>query len=226
MLDIEEIKLAVPRQHRSKITPEFIDTLGKFVDDPDFGEFYGKNIISYSSVLQDGKFKINDYFNAVAFVSHKMLGCSNLAAYHKVFPDKVKRLLGKNISDKDLHTYAAVYNKGLLVTKITEQTLYPDHIVYASIRHKAIHTQANLLEHPNPHIAQKAADSLMTHLKTPEKSTMQLEIGTKDGGIIADLASALSNLSNAQRGLIIDGSSNAQDIAHSPLLVTKVEDTD
>lgn len=225
-LELAELKAAVPKNHRAKITPEFLAEFNKLVENPDYGELYGKNLISFSSVLIEGKFKLTDYFNAVAFVSHRMLGSSSLEAYGKVFPQKIQRLMNNGTSVKDMHTYASVYNKGKLVTLVYEQTLMPDHLVFASIRHKAIATQASLLDHENPHVAQKAADSLLNHLKAPESAKMTIDIGTKDGGVIADLANALNNLSNQQRGMIIDGSFSAKDVAHAPLTITSNGDED
>lgn len=220
-LDVEEIKNAVPSQHKGKITAEFVADFNKLIDDPDYGEVYGRNIVSFTNVLSEGKFKLTDYFNAVAFVSHKMLGLTNLDAYGKVFPDKLKRLLNTYNDMKILHTYASEYNNNKLVTLVTQQTIMPDFIVYASIRHKAIRTQAELLNHKNPHVQQKAADSLLNHLKPPVEAKMSIDIGAKDTGVIADLANALSNLSNQQRGMIIDGSVDAKEIIHAPLMITK-----
>lgn len=224
--DIEELKESLPRQHRSKVTPEFINDMNKLISDPDFGEVYSKNLITYTSVLQEGRFKLVDYFNACAFVSHKMLGHSSVSAYQKVFPDKVKDMVLRGVTPKDIHSYASMFNKNKLVSLIYEQTLIPDYIMYASIRHKAIATQASLLNSDNEHIVQKAADSLMNHLKAPEQSNMTIDIGVKDGGIISDLANALANLSNQQRGMIIDGSCTAKDIAHQAIITSEESDND
>lgn len=223
-LDIAEIKQALPRRHRSKITPELIKDVEKLLDNPDFGEVYSKNLVTYASVLKEGRFRLIDFFNATAFVSHKMLGDTSIAAYQKVFPDKVKDMALRGVSNKDVHSYASMYNKTRLVTLIYSQTLIPDHIMYASVRHKAIATQATLLDHDNPHVAQKAADSLLNHLKAPVDTKMTLDIGTKDGGIISDLSTALANLSKQQRGMIIDGSVNAREIAHSTIVTAEEAD--
>lgn len=222
--DIVELREALPKQHRAKITDSFMDDLNQMISSPEYGELYAKNAVTYASVLQEGRFKLTDYFNAVAFVSHKMLGMSSMAAYQKVFPDKVKDMVARNVSNKDMQAYASTFNKNKLVTAIYEQTLIPDHIMYASVRHRAITAQAALLSSTNEHIVQKAADSLMNHLKAPVDAKMTIDIGTSDTGVIADLASALSNLSNGQRGMIIDGSVSPKEIAHSTILSTGEDD--
>lgn len=218
MLTVNELLEVVPKQHRSKITQEFVDEINKMIADPQMAEVYTENIITYSKVLQEGRFKLQDYFNAVMFVSYKMMGMSNPAAYQKVFPDKCKDMAARGVSNKDMAAYASTYNKTKLVTLIYEQTLIPDHIMYASVRHKAIAAQAALLDSKNEHIVQKAADSLMNHLKAPESAKLNLEVGTSDSGIIADLAQALNNLSIKTKQKIEEGSLTTKEAAHAPII--------
>lgn len=222
--NLTELKEALPKQHRNKITTSFVDDLNHMVKDPDFGELYSKNVITYTSVLQEGRFKLLDYFNATAFVSYKMLGMSSMNAYQKVFPDKVRDMIARNVSNKDLQAYASTYNKTKLVTLIYEQTLIPDHIMYASVRHRAIAAQANLLNSSNEYVVQKAADSLMNHLKAPVDAKMTIDIGAKDSGVVADLSSALANLALQQQQMITSGSMNAKQIAHSKIIEGKLDD--
>ena len=94
----------------------------------------------------------------------------------------------------------------------------PDHILYASVRHKAIAAQANLLNSTNEYVVQKAADSLMNHLKAPDSAKISIEMGTKDTGVLADLSSALNNLARQQSQAITSGFANAKEIAHSTII--------
>ena len=218
MLTVPEVLSIVPRQHKSKITQEFIDTLNGMVKDPIMAEVYQKNVITYADVLRDGRFKLTDYFNAVMYVSYKMMGLGNLAAYQKVFPDKCKDMVARNMPQKDMQAYAAMFNKNKLVTLIYEQTLIPDHIMYASVRHRAIAAQANLLNSSNEHVVQKAADSLMNHLKAPESAKISIEMGAKDSGVLSDLTNALNVLSRKQSDAIAVGSHSVKEIAHSRII--------
>ena len=54
------------------------------------------------------------------FVSHKMMGLSSMAAYQKVFPDKCRDMVARNVSQKDMQAYASTFNKNKLVTLILE----------------------------------------------------------------------------------------------------------
>ena len=218
MLTVPEVLSIVPRQHKSKITQEFIDTLNGMVKDPIMAEVYQKNVITYADVLRDGRFKLTDYVNAVMYVSYKMMGLGNLAAYQKVFPDKCRDMVARNLSQKDMQAYAAMFNKNKLVTLIYEQTLIPDHIMYASVRHRAIAAQANLLNSSNEHVVQKAADSLMNHLKAPESAKISIEMGAKDSGVLSDLTNALNVLSKKQSDAIAIGSHSVKEIAHSRII--------
>lgn len=218
MLTVPEVISIVPRQHKSKITQEFVDTLNGMVKDPTMAEVYQKNVITYADVLRDGRFKLTDYFNAVMYVSYKMMGLGNLAAYQKVFPDKCKDMVARNMPQKDMQAYAAMFNKNKLVTLIYEQTLIPDHIMYASVRHRAIAAQANLLNSSNEHVVQKAADSLMNHLKAPESAKISIEMGAKDSGVLSDLTNALNVLSRKQSDAIAAGSHSVKEIAHSRII--------
>ena len=218
MLTVQELKEVLPKQHRSKASQEFVDTINQMVKDPDMADLYKKNIVTYADVLQDGRFKLIDYFNAVLFVSYKMMGMSSMAAYQKVFPARCVDMVARNISQKDMQSYASTYNKNKLVTLIYEQTLIPDYIMYASVRHKAIAAQANLLNSSNEYVVQKAADSLMNHLKAPDNAKISIEMGTKDTGVLADLSSALNNLARQQSQAITSGYANAKEIAHSTII--------
>ena len=99
MITVDDLKDSVPKHHKSKITPELCKKLNRMVDDPIMGEAYAKNLVTYTTVLQEGRFKLTDYFNAVLFVSFKMKGLSNLQAYSKVFPDKCKKIAKKPTRD-------------------------------------------------------------------------------------------------------------------------------
>lgn len=224
MLTVQELKEVLPKQHRSKASQEFVDTINQMVKDPDMADLYKKNIVTYADVLQDGRFKLIDYFNAVLFVSYKMMGMSSMAAYQKVFPARCADMVARNISQKDMQSYASTYNKNKLVTLIYEQTLIPDYIMYASVRHRAIAAQANLLSSQNEYVVQKAADSLMNHLKAPDSAKISIEMGTKDTGVIADLTTALNSLAKQQSDAITLGSHSVKEIAHSRIIEGELDE--
>lgn len=214
MLDIVEIRESLPKQHRSKVTQGLVDDLNKMITNPEFGEVYSDNVLTYSKVLLEGRFKVKDYFTAIKFTTHMMLGDGSLEAYKKTFPDKVTDMVNRNVSTKDISAYASTYKNSKLVSLIYEQTLVADYIMYASVRHKAIKRQAELMMSMNENVAQKAADSLMNHLKAPDKAQLNIDMAASDSGVIADLSKAIANLSIQQAKVINAGEFTAQDIAY------------
>ena len=223
-LTLAELSSALPKHHRSKVTPQFLATVNGMVTDPHEAEVFSKNMLTYADVLSSGAYKLTDYVNAVMFVSFKMIGLSNLEAYKRTFFAKYTDMVNRGYDSKTIAAHVAGYNKNKLVNAIYEQSLIPDHIMYASIRHRAIAAQAALLSSANENVAQKAADSLLMHLKAPDTSKIQIDIATKDVGIIEDLSNVLNRLSEVQRQSISSGSANAKQIAHSVLIEGESEE--
>ena len=62
------------------------------------------------------------------------------------------------------------------------------------------------------------------HLKAPDTSKIQIDIATKDVGIIEDLSNVLNRLSEVQQQSISSGSANAKQIAHSVLIEGESEE--
>ena len=73
--------------------------------------------------LEKAQFKTEDYLNAVAFVSYKLMGHSNQEAYFKTFPTRYQDMLAAGKSQKDISSFVSIYAKGKLVNLILEQFL-------------------------------------------------------------------------------------------------------
>ena len=145
MLSQEEFKEALPAKFKKSVNQELIDKVNAVMSDPDFYEQYRENLISYSKVLNDGKFKISQYLDAVKYVSYKLMGDTNIKAYSKTFPDKITRFKANGVSDKDVSSYVAAYNKSKLVNLILEQSLVPTWVLNQDYYQKALNVQAELM---------------------------------------------------------------------------------
>ena len=89
----EILARALPGNLKSAATDQLADLINQISTDPLIAENIRDNFLSYTSVLRDGKFKVEDYLNAVDYCSYKLMGDSNQDAYFKTFPQRYANLL-------------------------------------------------------------------------------------------------------------------------------------
>jgi len=224
-LTIDQFQRVLPKQVKAKLTPDMIKNINGVISDPGIRDNYRDNLLSYTNVMQDGKYKIQSYIDAVRYVSHKLMGSSNVEAYTKTFPNRYQRVVNENkhlepeAIGKILSSYVAAYNKTKLVVKVFEQTLVPSHILNADMYQKALNRQAFLMTHASSEKVQSdAANSLLTHLKMPEVNKIELDIGVKQDKSIDMLRAATLELAKEQQAAIKRGDVTAKDIAHSTII--------
>lgn len=219
-LTAEQFKQALPDKVKKSVSQELIDQINSTLSEPEMYEAYRDNLLSYSKVMADGRFKIDQYISAVKYVSHKLMGATNIEAYSKTFPDKMQRFAAQGVSAKDIASYVAAYNKSKLVNLIFEQTLIPSYVLNQDLYQKALNVQAELMVSANSEkVRCDAANSLLTHLKMPETQKVELEIGVKEDSAIAALRATTMELARQQRLMLEAGAMNAQEVAHSRLVI-------
>lgn len=220
MLTVEQFKTALPDKVKKSVNQELIDQINKTLSEPEMYEAYRDNLMSYTKVMADGRFKIQNYVDAVKYVSHKLMGCSNIEAYTKTFPDKYQNFLAQGVVAKDIASYVTAYNKSKLVNLIFEQTLIPSYVLNQDLYQKALNVQAELMVTANSEkVRCDAANSLLTHLKMPETQKVELEIGVKEDSSIAALRATTLELARQQRLMVESGAMNAQEVAHGKLII-------
>ena len=223
-LTIEQFRTALPDKVKKSVNQELIDQVNKTLAEPELYETYRDNLISYTSVMKDGKFKVSGYIDAVMYVSHKLMGCTNIEAYTKTFPDKYQRFVQQGVAAKDIASYVTAYNKSKLVNLIFEQTIIPSYVLNQDLYQKALNVQAELMvTAKSEKVRSDAANSLLTHLKMPETQKVELEIGVREDSTIAALRASTLELSRQQRLMMESGAMNVQEVAHSKLIVVDVE---
>lgn len=221
----QQLKDALPEKLKKSVSKELLQSLNQTLSDPILGENLRDNIIGYAHVMQNGKFKLSQYINAVNYVSFKVMGATNLQAYSKTFPDKYQEMLNKNVSTKDINSYVCAYNKGKLVNLIYEQTLIPTYILNADMHQKALNVQADLmLTAKSEKVRSDAANSLLTHLKAPEVTKVEMDIKHSASDELKELKKATMDLVEQQRQSIAVGQSTAKDIAHSKVIEGNCEE--
>tara|TARA_B110000902_G_scaffold198371_1_gene225166 strand:+ start:1565 stop:2254 length:690 start_codon:yes stop_codon:yes gene_type:complete len=218
-LTIEQFHRVLPKQVKTSVNQQLIDQINSTLTDPIIRENYRDNLLSYTSVMQDGKFKIQSYLDAVRYVSFKLLGSSNIEAYTKTFPDRYQNFMVNGTSAKDIASYVTSYNKNKLVNLIFEQTLIPFHVLNADKYQKALNVQVELMVNANSEkVRSDAANSVLTHLKPPETKKIELDISVKEDKSLSDLKSATMELVAAQRLALQAGSTTIEGVAHSKII--------
>lgn len=220
VLTVDQFRQALPDKVKKSVNQELIDQINTTLSDPDMYEAYRDNLLSYTRVMSDGRFKVTDYISAVKYVSHKLMGCTNIEAYSKTFPDKIARFTAQGVLPKDIASYVTAYNKSKLVNLIMEQTLIPSYVLNQDLYQKALNVQAELMVGAKSEkVRSDAANSLLTHLKMPETQKVELEIGVKEDSAIAALRATTMELARQQRMMLEAGAMNAQEVAHSRLVI-------
>lgn len=223
----EQFKDALPAKVKKSVNAELINKINTTLADPEMYEAYRDNLISYTRVMNEGRFKLTNYIDAVKYVSHKLAGMTNIKAYSLTFPEKIKRFTAQAVESKDIASYVTAYNKSKLVNLILEQSLVPTWVLNQDLFQKALNTQAELMTTANSEkVRSDAANSLLTHLKQPETKKIELDIGIKKDSSIAALRQSTMELVAQQRLAIEAGVSTAEEIAHSGILIEQAEDNE
>ena len=171
MLTIEEVETAVPPKLKSMVSQTLVDRINTAVADPDLAEEFRKNFISYTSVMRDGLYKMDDYINAVMYVSYKLMGMTNQDAWIKTFPQRYARLQAQGVSPKDIGSHVYAYKSNKLVNAIMEQTLVPVWVLNQHLFQEALNVQADLMNNAQSDMVRTtAANSLLVHLTKPKEA--------------------------------------------------------
>jgi len=217
MLTVPELKECLPKHLRTAATQEFADKINTIASEPETAEYIRDNFISYIKVLEEGKFKTEDYLNAVSYVSYKLMGRTNQDAYKAAFPDRYKALVARGATDKDISAYVSAYNKNKLVNLILHQSMVPSWVLNQDHFQRAINTQADLMINANSEkVRTDAANSLLTHLKPPETKQMKVDIGIRESEGMSELKTMLSAMATRQQELIGQGVTT-REIVHQKL---------
>lgn len=205
-LTVADVAKALPPNLKGAATPEFVDQINNIVIDPEVAQHVRDNFISYTKVLQDGKFKTEDYLHAVTYVSFKLMGLSNQDAYFRTFPARHARLVAAGTAAKDIAAYVSGYNRGKLVNLILEQSLVPTWVLNQDIYQKAINVQADLMANAMSELVRtQAANSLLTHLAKPKEAGPLVNIDMRESSGMNELRDTLTKLALQQQALIQAG---------------------
>lgn len=220
----EVLKHSLPDKFKNSVNDELLTNINNTLSDPDLYETYRDNFLSYMSVLNDGRYKITDYLNAVKYCTQRLMGKSQIDSYIVTFPDRYNTMIQNGKSSKDISSIVTVYNKSKLVNAIMEQSLIPSYILNQDLYQKAINVQAELMNTATSEkVRSDAANSLLTHLKPPETKKVELDIGLKQGNEVEQLRNVIVELAGKQRKFIEAGVVTAKETAEQRLIGKVIE---
>ena len=222
---VELLQKTLPSNLRTSATQGLVDMLNTVSSNQQEAELIRENFLGYTAVLYEGKYKTEDYLNAVKYVSFKLMKCSNEEAYVKTFPQRYQRMVKEGVKPKDIGSYVYAYSKNKLVNRIMEQTMVPSWVLNQDIFQEAINTQASLMRDPDvsPKVRSDAANSLLTHLAKPKEAGPLINLDMRDTSGMKEMKELLVRMAQQQQGLIKEGVT-ARDIAAATIIDLEIKD--
>lgn len=218
-LTVKQFKRVLPRNMVKSLSDKMVEDINNIILDPEVHEAYRDNLISYTGVLSDGRFKIQQYVDAVKYVSFKLNGESNVVSFAKTFPDRYQSYIDRGTNDAAIASYVTSYNKNKLVNLILEQTLVPSHVLNADLYQKALNVQADLMMHARSEkVKTDAANSILNQLKRPEATKIELDISVGESQAIRDLNETTLNLVAQQKKMMQAGVMSLLEVAESNII--------
>lgn len=225
MLTLSQVQETLPAGMKGHITEDMVNQLNALSRDPEEARYIRENFINFSKVLQEGKFKLGDYVRAVMYVTHKVMGKSNLEAYKAALPDRYAAMVADGKPSKDISSIVSAYNKGKLVNLVMEQAMIPTWILNQDMFQQALNVQYEIMNDTTvaDRVRVEAANSLLTHLKKPEvnKAELKVDIAMSDG--MTQLEQQISKMASMQKNLIEGKAATAQEVAALPMKVVNPE---
>jgi len=215
-----QFKAALPKGMQKRVDSKIMAQINDVLTNSEVAEELRENILGYSKVLNDGRYKISSYISAVKYISFRTMGDTHKQAYAKTFPAKIDRWAVMGVSDKDISKYLNIYNQGKLVQQVYEQSLTPTYILNADNYQKAINTQVAIMQDLDisPKVRSDAANSILNHIKRPEVQKVELDIGVTDNSVIAGLQDITKSLATQMHESIKMGVHSAKEIAHQKII--------
>jgi hypothetical protein len=220
LLTIDQLQTAMPAQVKGKVTQELVNNFNNMVMDDEFREHYRNNLVGFGSVMDDGRFTVDQYMNAVRYISYKLMGDSNVKAYMRTFPAKYSNFKSQGIKDKVIASYVHAYDKTKLVNLIRDQSSIPFHVQNMDNRQKALNVLIDLMANSNSDkVKSDSASAVLTHLKPPESKKLEIEVSQVESSAIDELRHATQEHAKILKQNIEVGTMSAKEAAQGDLVI-------
>ena len=219
-ITLEQLQKTFPKKKNS-IGEKTVELINATLTDP---EFNGTDLIqtlhTFENVMYNNSAAMEEYVNAVRFCAYLETNGDNITdAFKKTFyyRDFVKNGIDKPSNSPEYSSITAAasrYRKNKLVVDILAMADVPLYLLFQGHRYKAVEVLASeMMTAPLSKDRIAAAEKLLTHVKPPENSKLELNIGLNSNAM--DMASSLNEqliqLATQQKALLEQGH-NIKDI--------------
>jgi len=222
----EQFLNSLPGGLKNGVPKKVLDDINDMIAQGEEGEVFKENLMSHNHILKEGKFSLDQYVNAVKYISYRLLNMTQREAYGRTFPAKVTNWLATGTTEKDISSYVHAYNNSKLVMRLYDVTLVPFHLLNQPLRQEALMVEAKLMRggfdditgKPISHVVQeRAARTVLEMLETPESTPTELQLKVKDSEETSELKSIMKDLASAQKDFLERGG-NLKDVAESVIV--------
>ena len=77
MITVQSLKQALPATAKLNVSQSLVDQLNAITSDPILAGHIRENFVSYTNVLQEGKYTSEEYVNAITYCTYKLMGLTN-----------------------------------------------------------------------------------------------------------------------------------------------------
>lgn len=220
MLTVDIVSETLPPGMKNMVTQSLVDRVNNLDADPHLAEAMRQNFISYTSVLMEGKYRLEDYLNAVKFVSYLLMRYSKRDAWIRTFPDRYQTLKEKGADKKTISAHVSMYAGGQLVNLIVDRSVVPFHVLNQDLRQKAVERLAHVMATAqSDFVVVQAANGIIAATTPPkEVKAAQLQVNVGVVSTVNSLEKALGELAQQQKKMIEAGHVSTKSVAESRII--------
>jgi hypothetical protein len=217
--DRSEFLDRLPNHRKKFVNKELLDMIERIEQQDEAEGTFVDMVVDNETVMGKGRYKAASYINACRFVSHYLQTEKVQESYDKTFPEKALDRIARGVSASSMSNSASMYLKGTLVQQILAQSQVGLNVFHARKRHKAVERLYDLMENSKSEKIQlESADRLLTHLKDPEQSMVELQITDSRGDYTNDLENKMKALAQEQLKVLTSGMVSAKEIIESSII--------
>jgi hypothetical protein len=214
----EQFIASLPKGLNRGVPKQVLDDINDMISKGEEGDVFKENLMSHNHILKEGKFSLEQYVNAVKYISFRLMNHSQRKAYELTFPDKVTDWLANGTDEKAISSYVHAYNNSKLVMRLYDVTLVPFHLLNQPYRQEALLVEVELMRHAHSEMVRhKAAETVLNTLAPPETTQTELQMKVRESEETSELKNALADLAKAQKEMLEKGGS-LKDVAESTIV--------